>query len=194
MTDKELLALLRDDPQKGLAEAVGKYSAYVLKIAYTKLSGICSREDIEEAVSDIFMSFFQSGQKCDFEIRSVTAYISVIAERHCLNIFRKMNRQANFIPLDDLENVLTTKNDPYTGAELSDALCKLGEPDTTIFVRKYFFGQKSEEIAKDMKMKANTVNQRISRGLKKLRKILVLNSGTCLILLRKSTSLGHLKL
>ena len=172
MTDKELLALLRDEPQRGLAEAVGKYSAYVLKIAYTKLGGLCSREDIEEAVSDIFMAFYKSGQSCGFEIRSVTAYISLIAERHCLNVFRKHKRQAGSIPLDELENVLPSKADPYTGAELSDALCRLGEPDTSIFVRRYFFGQKSEEIAKDMDMKTNTVNQRISRGLKKLRKML----------------------
>ena len=58
MTDNELIMLLKNDPEKGLSEVVGKYSGYVYKIAYGKLSGVCRREDIEEAVSDIFMKFY----------------------------------------------------------------------------------------------------------------------------------------
>lgn len=172
MNDKELLALLRSDPQRGLTKTVDIYSAYVLKIAYTRLNGICTRQDIEEAVSDIFMAFYTSGQKCGFEIRSVTAFISLIAERHCLNVFKKMQRQTEKIPFDDVENTISEQVGGYSGNELSDAVYKLGEPDTSIFIRKYFFGQKSEDIARDLNMKTNTVNQRISRGLKKLRKIL----------------------
>lgn len=172
MNDKELLALLRSDPQRGLAKTVDIYSAYVMKIAYTRLTGICTRQDIEEAVSDIFMAFYTSGQKCGFEIRSVTAFISLIAERHCLNVFKKMQRLAEEIPFDEVENTVSEQGGVYSGSELSDAVHKLGEPDTSIFIRKYFFGQKSEEIARELGMKTNTVNQRISRGLKKLRKIL----------------------
>ncbi|SDA28065.1 sigma-70 family RNA polymerase sigma factor [Ruminococcus sp. YE78] len=172
MNDKQLLELLRSDPQRGLAEAVDRYSAYVLKIAYTKLSGVCSREDIEEAVSDIFMAFYTSGQKCGFEIRSVTAFLSVIAERQCLNIFRQKRRQPESVPIYEYEDVLADENGEYSGSELAEALCRLGEPDTSIFVRKFFFGQSSEDIAKEFGMKTNTVNQRISRGLKKLKKIL----------------------
>lgn len=172
MNDKELLALLRNDPQRGLAKAVDIYSAYVLKIAYTRLGGICTRQDIEEAVSDIFMAFYTSGQKCGFEIRSVTAFISLIAQRHCLNLFKKMRRQTKDIPFDEVENTVFEQAEGYLESELSDALYKLGEPDRSIFIRKYFFGQKSEEIARDLDMKTNTVNQRISRGLKKLRRML----------------------
>ena len=36
----------------------------------------------------------------------------------------------------------------------------------------YFLGQKSREIARDLNMKTNTVDKKISRGLKKLRAIL----------------------
>ena len=172
MKDKQLLALLRKDPQKGLAETVDRYSAYVLKIAYTKLNGVCSREDIEEAVSDIFMAFYTGGMKCGFEIRSVTAFISVIAERHCLDLFRQKRRQPESVPIEEYEDVLADGGADPSGSGIADALYSLGEPDTSIFIRKYFFGQSSENIAKELGMKTNTVNQRISRGLKKLKKIL----------------------
>lgn len=172
MNDKQLLELLQSDPQRGLAKAVDIYSAYVMKIAYTKLSGICTREDIEEAVSDIFMAFYTSGRKCGFEIRSVTAFISLIAERHCLNVFKKALSHEKELPLDNVDNAISEQENSYSGSALSDALVQLGEPDTSIFIRKYFFGQKSKDIARELNMKTNTVNQRISRGLKKLKKIL----------------------
>ena len=86
MTDKELIVKLKNSPPDGLVAVVDRYTAYVLKIARTKLDGICSSEDIEEAVSDIFFKFYQTGQKCGFEIRSVRAYLSVIAERHCTDV------------------------------------------------------------------------------------------------------------
>lgn len=172
MNDSELLRLLRSDPELGLSKTVDIYSAYVLKIAHTKLNGLCSEEDIEELVSDVFMAFYMSGKKNDFNIRSVTAYISVIAERRCINMFRSKLRQPDTIPIDELEYELAEQVSNTDGDTLSQAVASLGEPDTEIFLRKYYFGQKSEDIARELDMKTNTVNKRISRGLKKLRKIL----------------------
>ena len=40
------------------------------------------------------------------------------------------------------------------------------------FMRKYFYGQKTADIARDLEMKENTVYKHIERGLSKLRKIL----------------------
>ena len=48
----------------------------------------------------------------------------------------------------------------------------LGEPDSSIFIRKYYLGQRNKDIAKELGIKEGTLNTRISRGLVKLRKIL----------------------
>lgn len=77
------------------------------------------------------------------------------------------------MPLDEvIELTADESSDTPLGRTLSDAIDKLGEPDTTIFLRKYFFGQSSKAIAKDLDMKPNTIDKRISRGLVRLRKIL----------------------
>jgi RNA polymerase sigma-70 factor (ECF subfamily) len=52
------------------------------------------------------------------------------------------------------------------------AIKALGEPDTQIFLRRYFFGQRNKDIAKDLGMNATAVNKRISRGFVRLREIL----------------------
>ena len=171
MSDKELIELLKRSPEQGLAEVVIRYTAYVMKIVRVKLDNICTQEDMEEIVSDIFFSFYQQGRKCSFEIRSLRAYISLIAERRCIDAFRQHIRRENTVSLDDTDCMsVPTDNDNYD--MLAEEIKKLGEPDTSIFIRKYFYGQKTADIAKELQMKPNTVDKRISRGRVKLRKIM----------------------
>ena len=173
MTDMELIELLRSEPERGLAEVVRQYSHYVLKIANTRLGGICSREDIEEAVSDIFLRFYTVGRRSGFAVGSVRSSLSLIAGRHCINVFNKKCSRQNDLALDDfIEFMAAETDDKELSLMLTEAVKKLGEPDTEIFLRKYFFGQKTEDIAKEINMKPNTVDKRISRGLVKLRIIL----------------------
>ena len=171
MTDRELTELLKADPQEGLAAVVRQYSAYVYKIVYTRLRDVCSREDIEEAVSDIFMRFYLASQN-GAEIRSICAYLSAAAQRHCINLFNRRIKRADEISLDEIGNTVADDISAESNSELIDAIHKLGEPDTHIFIRRYYFGQPVSEIAHELDMKTNTVNKRISRGLVKLRKIL----------------------
>ena len=172
MKDKELLELLRAEPQKGLAAVVERYSAYVLKIARTKLSGLCTNEDIEELTSDVFYGFYQHGCKCSFEIRSLRGCLAVIAERRCIDFIGRMMKTGESIPIDDVADTLPGEIPSDDHSRLTEALKMLGEPDTSIFIRKYFLGQRTADIARELHMKPNTVDKRISRGLVRLRKIL----------------------
>lgn len=101
-------------------------------------------------------------------MRSVRAVLSVIAKRHCINVFRKKCKQTETLAYDDLENIIA--DEESENIELIDAIKQLGEPDSQIFIRKYYLGQKNIDIAKDLNMNISTLNMRISRGLKKLKK------------------------
>ena len=172
MDDNELLGLLKKSPHEGLEAVVEQYSAYVYKIVYTRLGSVCSREDIEEAVSDIFMRFYLASQNENTEIRSVCAYLAAVSQRHCINIFGRQIKRTSDIPLDEIENTVYEDISAESNSDLIDAVHKLGEPDSHIIIRRYYFGQPVSEIAKDLNMKSNTVSKRLSRGLKRLRKIL----------------------
>ena len=173
MTDKKIAALMRTSPERGLEEAVMQYSAYVLKVCRIKLAGICNDEDIEEAVSDVFFSLYKYAQKSSAGLRTVRGLLSVIAARHCNDILRKKYRNAETVSFDELDyEIADTKGFGEGDYDLACALHKLGSTDEEIFLRKYFYGQKSSEIAYDMGLKTNTVDKRISRGLEKLRTFL----------------------
>lgn len=49
----------------------------------------------------------------------------------------------------------------------------LGEPDSEIFVRRYKFDEKIKDISKAMGLNISTVKTRLSRGKRKLRKMLL---------------------
>ena len=172
MTDKMILQLLKSDPQAGLSAVVDKYSAYILKIVRIKLNDICTAEDMEEAVSDIFLEFFLSGKRCGFEINGLKSYIAVIARRHCAKMFAKHTASPETIPFDETEKYISVPEKNTDHDLLISAVSSLGQPDEEIFIRKYFLGQKTKDIAKEMRMKENTVDKRISRGLVRLKKIL----------------------
>ncbi|SFD18965.1 RNA polymerase sigma factor [Ruminococcus albus] len=173
MTDRKLIELLRSDPEQGLAAVVKQYSCYVYKIATSRLCGVCSKEDIEEAVSDIFIKFYTVGQESGFAFESVRGSLSLIGGRHCINVFNKHCKKPKLVSLDDvIELPADETGNTDIGGSLTDAIDKLGEPYTTIFIRKYFFGQTSKDVAKDLDIKPNTVDKRISRGLVRLRQIL----------------------
>ena len=173
MTDKRIAALMLTSPETGLQEAVLQYSAYVLKICRIKLSGICSEEDIEEAVSDVFFKFYTYCKSSSRKLNTARGLISVIAARHCNDMLRKKYRSSDTVSLEDLDKEISDPGGFGEGDyDLACALHRLGSKDEEIFLRKYFYGQKSSEIAYDMGLKTNTVDKRISRGLEKLRTFL----------------------
>lgn len=53
-----------------------------------------------------------------------------------------------------------------------ETVMSLGEPDSEIFVRRYKFDEKIKDISKAMGLNISTVKTRLSRGKRKLRKML----------------------
>lgn len=172
MTEKELLAMLAVDPRKGLEQIVRQYTPYVMKIVRTKLNGICTSEDLEETVSDIFLMFYRYITQNKKEVGSVKALLAVMSRRRCADVYEKALKHKDDIPIDELPELPADEPWDDDRARLNEALHRLGQPDEEIFIRKYFFGQNSRSIAEEMGIKHNTVDKRISRGLKKLKIIL----------------------
>ena len=170
MTDKELSLLIVNEPEKGIRLTVRLYSAYVYKIMYNKLANACSREDIEEAVSDVFLKLYRFALKQQGELKSVSAALAVIAKNHANDVYRAKLRELKTVPLDEISE-LPADEICAEPDELINMIKDLGEPDTEIFIRKYILGQNAKEIGRDIGMRPNSVNKRISRGLVRLREM-----------------------
>ncbi|RXZ79772.1 sigma-70 family RNA polymerase sigma factor [Paenibacillaceae bacterium] len=177
--DELILKRLKESPEHGLELLMERYMGLVYTIAHDKLHTTCSKEDIEECVSEIFYEVYRNRSTIAATQGTLKGFIAVIAKRRAINRFHKNHHQHFFnASEEELQNVAATMPDdsPATALDnkethkaLIEAIHSLGEPDSTILIRKYYFGQPSKEIAIALQLKQNTVDKKVSRGLAKLK-------------------------
>ncbi len=180
LDEKEMYSLLIKNPEKGLEKIMDQYMSYVYTIVYGKLSTVCNKEDIEECVSNIFCEVYQTRNIIDLEKGSLKSYLAVLSKRTAIDTFRKLRNVPNNVSLDEFEHDWiasdTNIENDVIKSEVSDLLIQeikaLGEPDSQIIIRKYYFGQTSKMISKALGIKENTINKKVSRALIKLREAL----------------------
>lgn len=177
MNDHTLVKLIKTKPNIGLSELLDRYAALIYSIVSARALGTATCEDIEECVSSVIFEIYKNVEKIDLKRGGFKAYVSVAARRSAIDLFWKSQKnRKKVIPIDDyagdlVEDSLT--EDIVLEAEekrqLIKAIFELGEPDSQILFRKYFYGQKSKEIAKDIGLTSAAVDMRAFRSLKKLR-------------------------
>jgi len=179
ISDIELLKLLHNKPEVGLKMMSDNYMALIYTIIFNKLSGMYSKEDIEECVSDVFFEVFKYKNRIDLQKGSIKAFLAIIAKRKAIDMYRK-NKNNNHISIDDVsQDVYTIVDDvadsillKESNLLLIDAIKSLGEPDSEIIIRKYYLYQSSKDISKNIGLKVNTIDKKVSRCMQKLKKVL----------------------
>ena len=175
-SDIELLELLNNKPEDGLKIMMDKYMALIYTIVFNKLSSIYSREDIEECVSDVFFEVFHHRSRIDLKKGSIKAFLAVVAKRKAIDMYRR-NKNSNHVSIDDVSQELCNLGDEVSDlilleeskTELINAIKSLGDPDSEIIIRKYYLYQSSKDISKDLGIKTNTIDKKVSRCIQKLR-------------------------
>ncbi len=157
------------------------YSGLIYSIVYNKNATVCTKEDFEECVSDVFVSFYNERSKIDLSKGSIKAFISVIAKRKAITTYRKFTSVKAKTTLTFIENYTETfcENHPDCAeivereelhTQLISAVKALKEPDSNIIFRRFYYGEKTREIAEHFGMSDDAIKKRIRRSLDKLKK------------------------
>ena len=178
MEDQALLLQMKAEPEKGIERFMEQFAGLVYSIVSGRAGSAASQEDIEECVSDIFFEIYRKADTIDLKRGSLQAWTAAVARNRAVNLYRKKARERDLsASAEELECKADTSDSEQTVLEaderrrLLDAVKSLGEPDSTIIFRRYYFGQRSREIAADLGMTAAAVDTRLSRALNKLRRI-----------------------
>ena len=174
MTQEEILVLMKTDPQKGMIALTEQYTALVWKVIWGKLSGICSTEDVEETVSDVFLEFYRKKNCVDFSKGSLSSFLITLAQRRAIDEFRRVMRLRNIEKaMEEKSETLfqQTENTVLKKEErefLLESIFSLGEPDSTIIYRKFYYGETYSEIGNRLGLSENAVNKRYLKAIDRL--------------------------
>lgn len=97
MQEKELIELVRSQPEYGYTLLIQEYSNLVYAIAWNKLKLVASKEDVEDCVSEIFVSIYQSFDRFDESRCDLKSFISMVAKRVSISQWRQKSRLDRFV-------------------------------------------------------------------------------------------------
>lgn len=179
MREEDLITMLEEDTEKGMAMIIDLYGDAVKTICYSILNGF-PREDIQEAISDVFVGLWSGITKGNFDAgkTSVKFYLYGIARKTALNKRRKLMQN---MPVDDIDGIekpldfnLEAEVLRKSDYEVVNTLIQeLNSPDKEIFLYRYYKQYSIKEIADLLKLSAKIVENKLTRGRKKLKKQLL---------------------
>jgi RNA polymerase sigma-70 factor (ECF subfamily) len=174
MEEHELVRELKERNSSALERIIEIYTAYISTVVNNVIGNWMKTEDVEEVVSDTFVLLWRNAAQVR-EGGTIKSYLATIARNQALKKLRSFNPRV--YPLDDELEWIVDSDDFRTKAELRHALewalSSMSDVDREIFLRYYFFMEKTASIAKRLNTGEATVRSRLSRGRKYLKEKLI---------------------
>jgi len=163
MSDNQVMLKIKNGEIDFFEVLVKKYSKVIYSYLFSRLK---KKEDCEDLVQEIFLSFYKNINRFD-EDGPVLPYLFEIAKNSLKMFYRK---RKIFLPLK--EEIIKEESDfkffENSEMNLFENLDKLNEKEKKIF-EMLGQGYKIKEIAKILRIKENTVKSMIRRGRLKLK-------------------------
>ena len=174
MKDQDIIALFFERSERAITELIDKYGSAIKKTASNILK---DSQDAEECCSDTYLTVWNNIPPA--RPKYLGAYSCRIARNLCLkryyaNTAEKRNSYYD-VALDELEATipaLSTVESEYDAKELTrhlnDFLKALSKEERSLFMRRYWHGDKVGDIACNMGITAHSASVRLFRLRQKL--------------------------
>ncbi|OAA84025.1 sigma-70 family RNA polymerase sigma factor [Clostridium ljungdahlii] len=161
---------------KALDFIVDIYGGLIKSIVKKTLFNFKNSGSVDECVNDVFLGIWNNIDEFHKD-NSFKSWIAAIAKYKAIDYQRKLIKEWNSKNIDGIEIQINDTVDKRilekeTYDELLKLLSKLKPRDKEIFIRRYFNGESTKEIAAKLNVNKEVINNRLSRGRKKLRKII----------------------
>lgn len=174
MKEQNIIKLMIENEEAGIHEAMKQYGKSVETICRNFLYD-CSEMDIEEAIADSFIKLWKSKDKIDINHQgSLKSYLYAIARNTARDKRRALNK-ASIYSLEEVElqlkaslNVEEDFARKLNEGILHECLNDTKEPDRSVFILRYFYGEKIKDIARVLELTPKKVENILCRGKVKL--------------------------
>lgn len=149
---------------------IKKYSKTIYCLAYNILSPSLKKEDIEECVSDVFLDAWMKIDKFDQEKGNFRSWLLVLTKYKALTYKRKLSK-SKVIDIEDyeikdsynLEKQFFLRQDQE---KIMKVIHSFNTVDKEIFFRRYFYGEKINDLAEAFHLSRSGIDNRLLRGRK----------------------------
>ena len=163
MTEAAALRELKRGSEKALEWFIDTYTPYVTAIIRNIIGERMDMADVEEVASDVFFALWENAHK----VTSPKSYLGAIARNRAKNKFRELGLE---LPLEE-PILLVEGDDPQAQIEKKEqrlavkrAILSMPHPEREIFLRHYYYFQKTEDISREMDIPLSTVKTKLRRG------------------------------
>lgn len=174
LTEEQALRQMKQGSQDALAWFIQRYGAYVSTIIHNIIGQRMSNADVEEVASDVFLALWNNAGK--ILPNAARSWLATVARNTARS---RLRRASDTLPLDE-EAVIVDDRTPEATLERREqavrvrmALLSLNPVDREVFLRFYYYYQKTADIAADMGLNESTVRTKLNRGRAKLRDFLL---------------------
>lgn len=172
--ERKLVSAFKNGDTVALEKVITEYTPYVCTVVRNFSKGMLTEDDIDETAADVFIKLWRNRGHLDLKY-GLKPYISAIARNTVKNRFRALP------PLtEDIEDIEAEDDfDLEKSVELTEALACLekglmtvSDDEREVFMRFYFYGEKTSEIAIALNLKDSTVRSKLTRTRAKLKEFL----------------------
>ena len=174
LTEEQALRQMKQGSQDALAWFIHRYGAYVSTIIHNIIGQRMSNADVEEVASDVFLALWNNAGK--ILPNAARSWLATVARNTARS---RLRRASATLPLDE-EAVIVDDRTPEATLERREqavrvrmALLSLNPVDREVFLRFYYYYQKTADIAADMGLNESTVRTKLNRVRAKLRDFLL---------------------
>ncbi len=176
MEEREILSLLLQRSDAAITALEAVYGPRLMALARNILP---TDADAQECVNDTYLALWNTipPQQPD----PLTPYVLRVCKNIAVSKLRKLTAQKRSgyeMALDELSEVIGTRSleEALSAKELGQAidhfLGKLHREDRVIFLRRHWYGDSVQEIARKLGRSENNISVRLSRTRTKLKKYL----------------------
>jgi len=170
-TDEELMKEVKADNMLAFDALYNRYSKKVYQFGEAILR---SQGEAESLMQDVFMKLWENRQKIQKD-STVKYYLFTTTYNSAISIIRKKAREHEYvnylksIQVVDFGPVETEFEYKELSGKLDEAIAKLPSRQREVYILHKVNGLKYNEIAAQLKISVNTVENHMSRALKSIR-------------------------
>jgi RNA polymerase sigma-70 factor (ECF subfamily) len=172
VTDENVVQQIKLKNEKTLPYLIKTYSGLLNAIIRRHLNG--NQQDMEECFADVLVSIWFHIESFDPSKNEFKQWIAAIARYRSIDYMRKSVKLKQHMSKYEFDERISGQPSSKT-LEISSLLKELTDTERTIFEKYYVEGVPSKEIANEFQAKESWVHNKLSRGRKKLRTILLKN-------------------